>query len=146
MKIEICISIISAVIAACSFTLPLVINCRHRKRDKQASFDNRLDTIIKLGIEYPYFENKTFTKEWTQYKDNQNEKYLRYDNYCNIVFNFLHSVCEYYKYDKRKIENYIDIKNWIRMHEDNWANPIDPHENIDGYDEKFRTFINAYLK
>ena len=136
--IGICISILAVV-------LPLAINNRYRKRDKQDSLDSRLDSIIKIGIQYPYLEDKSFTKQWSKHKDDQDEKYLRYDNYCNIVFNFLHSVCENYEYDREKVENYIDIKNWMRTHEDNWRNPVENYENVDGYDEQFRKFINSYL-
>lgn len=139
------LSIISICISVSAFALPLVINHRYRAKDKQDSLDNRLDSIIHIGIEYPYLEDKHFTKQWNKYRGSQDEKYLRYDNYCNIVYNFLHSVCEHYKYDKTKIENYIDIKNWMRTHQDNWKNPVDTFENVDGYDEKFRNFINSYL-
>lgn len=142
---SIALSIISTCVSISAFVLPLVINRRYRMRDKQDSLDSRLDSIIKIGIEYPYLEDKQFTKQWNEMKNKQDEKYLRYDNYCNIVFNFLHSVCEHYKYDKNKVENYIDIKNWMRMHEDNWKNPVEDYENVDGYDSQFRTFINSYL-
>lgn len=142
---SIALSIISTCVSTSAFVLPLVINRRYRMRDKQDSLDSRLDSIIKIGIEYPYLEDKQFTKQWNEMKNKQDEKYLRYDNYCNIVFNFLHSVCEHYKYDKNKVENYIDIKNWMRMHEDNWKNPVEDYENVDGYDSQFRTFINSYL-
>lgn len=139
------LSVLSFGFSICAFVLPLIINQRYRNKDKADSLDNRLDSIIHIGIEYPYLEDKQFTKEWNDKKDSHEERYLRYDNYCNIVFNFLHSVCEHYDYDKRKIENYIDIKNWMRTHQDNWKNPVDVYENVDGYDEKFRNFINSYL-
>ncbi len=74
------------------------------------------------------------------------EAYLRYDMYCNMLFNFLHHVYEFYGGNKNKIESYIDIKTWIRIHRYNWQNPAVAHENIDGYDEPFRNFINSYLE
>lgn len=149
MKIELLISFLSLVVAICAFVLPLVINKRYREKDKIDSLDNRLDSIIHIGIEYPYLEDVRFTSKWVEMKDSTDEKeydrYQQYDNYCNVVFNFLHSVCEHFGYDKIKIENYIDIKNWVRTHESNWRFPISKFENVDGYDEKFRKLIESYL-
>ncbi len=72
--------------------------------------------------------------------------YLRYDLYCTLLFNFLSRVSEYYKYDKKKIDNYIAAKDWIRSHSSYWLDPINSYENIDSYDNKFKTIINEYLK
>jgi len=125
--------------------LPLIINHRYRTKDKLDSLDNRLDSIIQIGIEYPYLEDKHFARRWCENKDNPDDRYMRYDNYCNIVFNFLHSVCEFYNYDRKKIEDYIDIRDWVRTHKDNWQNPVDEYENVDGYDDKFKKFIDSYI-
>ncbi len=144
--LPIVLSIASCIVALLSLVLPLCINKRYRDRDKLDDLTKRMDSLIKLAIEYPYLEDKKFISEWNEKKDSGDERYLRYDNYCNILFNYLHAVCEYYKYDKKKIEEYVDIKSWIRNHKDNWNNPVDPFENINGYDEKFRNFINSYLK
>ena len=149
MTLELCLSLIGLVVAICAFILPLMINGRYREKDKKESLDIRLDSIIHIGIEYPYLEDIKFTSKWEEMKNTTNEKvydrYQRYDNYCNVVFNFLHSVCEHFDYNKTKIENYIDIKNWVRTHESNWRYPVSKFENIDGYDEKFRKLIESYL-
>ncbi|MBQ6732187.1 MAG: hypothetical protein IJR06_03600 [Paludibacteraceae bacterium] len=140
------LSIVGIAVAVCAFIFPLFFNWRYRQRDKMDDLTNRLDTIINLGIEHPYLEDYNFTSKWNEFKSSGDEKYLRYDNYCNILYNYLHSVCEHYNYNKDKIEKYIEIKSWIRKHKDNWENPIEPFENVDGYDKKFRDLINSYLK
>ena len=115
------------------------------QRNEHSELDKRLDEILKIAIQYPYLESKEFTKQWNAKKVSDDIRYIRYDNFCNLVFNFIHKVYETFDKDKSKIENYIDVKNWIYLHEDNWRYPIEPHENIEGYDESFRRFINNYI-
>ncbi|KAA6318060.1 hypothetical protein EZS27_031882 [termite gut metagenome] len=115
-------------------------------RNEHNELDKKLEDILKIAIKYPYLEYRGFTSKWNEQKDRNDIRYIRYDNFCNLLFNYLHKVYEVFDGDKAKIENYIDIRNWIYLHEDNWKNPIIPHENIEGYDEKFRDFINSYIK
>ena len=71
---------------------------------------------------------------------------MRYDMFCNLLFNFLAELYEFYGKNKKKMEGFCDIKTWVRMHKLNWLYPIDPNENIDGYSEDFRNFINSYIQ
>ncbi|MPM00719.1 hypothetical protein SDC9_46949 [bioreactor metagenome] len=139
--ISIGVATISAIAAAISAWLTYSI----AKRSELNDLEKNLDDILKIGIEYPYLESKRFTIRWNELKDTDDERYLRYDMFCNLVFNYIHKVYQHFNGDKSKIESYVDIKSWVRLHEQNWRNPIDPHENIDGYDEKFRIFINSYI-
>lgn len=116
------------------------------KKEKKEGLGSELNRILEIAIEYPYLESKKFTYLWEENKDKSDERYLRYDVYCNRLYNYLHDVCEYFDYEKEQIEDFIDVKNWIRIHKMNWLNPIGENENIDGYDEKFRKFIDSYLK
>ncbi len=116
------------------------------KKTKLSQLEKDLEDILKLAIEYPYLESKKFTNEWDSNKDSDDERYLRYDIYCNILYNFIVRVYVYYKGDSLKIENFIDIKNWVNLHSQNWKNPVDPKENIEGYDIKFQKYINSYLR
>jgi hypothetical protein len=115
------------------------------KKEKRKELTDELNKIIEIAIIYPYVESKNFTSKWEANKDSDDEKYLRYDMYCNRLYNHLHNVCKFFKYNKQKIEDFVDIKTWIRIHRQNWLNPVDENENIDGYDKKFRDFINSYL-
>ena len=114
--------------------------------NKQKSIDEQLDGILKIAIQYPYLENAVFTSNWRNDIDHNDEKYLRYDVYCTLLFNFLSRLAEYHKYDRTKIEEYIAIKDWIRLHEKYWKNPTSSYENIDSYDRKFIELVNTYLK
>jgi hypothetical protein len=147
-RITVIISVISAIAAAISAyfsyknsktTLNLF------EKEKYEKLKDELNRIIEISIEYPYVESKLFTSKWLEYRESDDEKYLRYDMYCNRFYNHLHNVCEYFKYDKKKIEDFVDVKSWIRLHKLNWSNPVDENENVDGYDKEFRDFINSYL-
>lgn len=116
------------------------------KKEKKEKLHDELNRILEIAVEYPYLESSLFTSKWLQYRETDAEKYLRYDMYCNLLFNYLHHVCEYYNYNKKEIESFVDVKTWIRLHKLNWQNPVDENENIDGYDENYRAFINSYIK
>lgn len=114
-------------------------------KDERDNLNRQLDEILKISIQYPYLESEIFTNAWSPNFDRNDEKYLRYDVYCILVFNFLYRVAEHFKYDKRKIENYIDVKNWLKIHAEYWKNTSES-ENMDGYGKKFVEFIDSYLK
>jgi len=116
------------------------------KKEKKEKLIEEMNKLLGISIEYPYVESKPFTSKWIEHKNSNDEKYLRYDMYCNLLFNYLHHVCDFYKYDKKEIENFVDIKSWVRLHRQNWESPVEEDENVDGYDEQFRNFIYSYLK
>ena len=107
---------------------------------------DRLDSILKIAIQYPYLENSRFTSSWNDNKNSDDERFLRYENYCILVFNYLESFSKYYKYDKVKIENQLNIKEWVRIHRDYWENPPGLYENTDGYSRGFKDLVSSYLK
>lgn len=115
------------------------------RKEKKEKLVDELNNILKIGIEYPYLEVRSFTNNWKDFSNSNDEKYMRYDMYCNLVFNFIHHVCEHFDYNKTQIEGFVDVKTWIRTHKQNWLNPVEENENIDGYDEKFRKLVNSYI-
>lgn len=139
------IAIIIAILGLVISTVGIWLTYSLYKRDKKNELGRKLTRILELGMEYPYLENKEFISGWIQYRTSQDEKYLRYDIYCNMIFNYLHDVYDFFGGNKNKIENYMDVKSWIRVHKDCWLNPVEDCENVDGYDEPFRKFINSYI-
>lgn len=116
------------------------------RSNKKKNLDDQLDGLLKLAFQYPYLESEPFTSSWRSDFDKEDERYLRYDVYCILLFNFLSRVAAYYNYKVKKIENYIAIKEWIRLHGKYWKDPTSSYENVDGYDKKFVIFVNSYLK
>ena len=141
------VAISAALIATVSSTITsIVINLWITDSSSKKSIDDQLDAILKIAIEYPYLESEHFTNSWTSKFDRNDEKYLRYDIYCTLLFNYLSRVASHYKYKNNKIESYIAIKDWIRLHARYWNDPAVDYENIDSYDKSFTELVNSYLK
>lgn len=141
ISLPIIISVISLIVAISS----VLFSVRKDKKERYERLNAELNKLIEIAIQYPYVESKRFTSKWSENKDSDDEKYLRYDMFCNRLYNHLHNVCIFFDYDKQKIEDFVDVKSWIRLHKQNWLNPVDENENIDGYDKQFRDFINSYI-
>ena len=135
MDISIPSAVISVIISA---IVSLAVTYWNNKNNSKKHLDDQLDAILKISIQYLYLESEKFTKSWSENKNSDEEKYLRYDVYCILLFNYLSRVCEFFSYNSSKVENFIGIKDWVRLHKDYWQNPCSSYENVDGYDKKFR--------
>lgn len=114
--------------------------------NKRKNLDDQLDGLLKIAIQYPYLENEQFANSWTSEFDLNDEKMLRYEVFCNLLFNYLSRFAKYYRYNKSKIEDELAIKDWVRLHGKYWKEPASTYENVDSYDKKFVELINGYLK
>lgn len=139
------ITALAAAISAICAAISTVMTYRLYRKEKKQKLNDKLDRILEIGIEYPYVENANFISRWVEEKNGQDEKYLRYDMYCNLMFNFLAALYAHYNGCKEDVEGFVDVKTWVRAHKLNWKHPVDPNENIDGYSPKFREFINSYI-
>jgi hypothetical protein len=110
------------------------------------TLNEQLDNILKISIQYPYLENPKFTSTWLAHKDSDDEPYLRYENYCTLVFNFMERMAKHHRFNTKKIERQLNVKGWIRVHKDCWLHPSMPFENADGYCAEFKSLIEQYLK
>lgn len=132
-------TLISALTSACITLWILSWN-------KQKNLDDQLDGLLKIAIQHPYLENKKFADSWQPEFDESDEKMLRYEVYCNLLFNYLARLSEHYKFKSDKIEKHLAIKDWVRLHGKYWQEPATMYENVDSYDKKFVELINSYLK
>jgi len=115
------------------------------RTNKTQAIEKQLDAILKIAIDHPYLESEAFTATWTNDFNRNDDKYLRYDVYCTLLFNYLSRVADHYNYNKKKIENYLAIKDWVKLHGEYWIHPPSTYENIDSYDKRFVNLINSYL-
>lgn len=93
-------------------------------------------------MEYPYLEDSKFIKRWAKSRESSKEKFIRYDLYCCIVFNFLESVSRFYRYDIAKIVNFVDIKEMLEAHREWWKSPPgNADANQIGYSKEFRRML-----
>lgn len=128
-------------------------NCTQDRRTQEDRLRQRLADILALSVQYPYLEHPSITENWKGWKDGlgenvkkYDEKFARYDQFANIIFNFLEDVYIHFKGDKKKIEDFVDVKSWIRLHKQVWEDPLSSYENADSYSDDFRKFIDSYLK
>lgn len=128
-----------------SSAVATIVGLRLNRQNAIKNLNDQLDGIIKLSVQYPYLESPSFARTWIANKDSEDEKYLRYENYCTLIFNYLERLCKFYGYNKTKIEKHMNVKGWIRIHKDCWDNPSLEYENSDGYEAKFKSLIQEYI-
>lgn len=121
-------------------------NNQLKRRDEEVDLHKRLESILQLTITYPYLEDESITKHWNENMNSDSEKFMRYDQFCNILFNYLEDVYKFYNGDVEKIESFLDVRSWINLHKQIWKNPKFPGENTYGYCREFRDFLNSYLE
>ncbi|MEP8673636.1 hypothetical protein ABKV27_16400 [Enterobacter hormaechei] len=122
-----------------------------RKKDENLSYLNKeISDILKISMAYPHCEYKEFCDSWdpVKAKDGSPEaiKYLQYNIYTTLVFNYASSLCSHFKYNEDKFLQHTDIKSWIRLHKKAWKQPLnDENENIDTYEREFIEIVNRYI-
>ncbi|MDE5581163.1 MAG: hypothetical protein K2I95_07055 [Treponemataceae bacterium] len=117
--------------------------------DKKKDVNNLLDklnSILSIAVQYPYLESKNFAEKWSPEQTESDERYLRYEQYVILVFNYLEEVCKFFRFKKKKIEKFIGIKEWVRIHGKYWSSPTEAYANSDTYDEKFKAIVKSYLQ
>lgn len=142
-------ALVSAIISALTSGAIYFLGIKNNRREK---LENDRNNILKISVEYPYLEYPIFCNSWDKDKvtinDKNYEKYIRYEMYTILVFNHLEDVCKFYKYDINKISsNHVDIRSWLRLHKKIWKSPLSgEHDNTDGYEEKFVTFVDKIIR
>jgi len=140
---DVLVTLISAVISAIvAYIVCILMN----KNSNKQLLDSKLDNILNVSIQYPYLESRSFTNTWVENMNSTDEKYIRYDNYCALVYNYFQKVCEYCHYEETKIEEMINLKDWICIHKENWENPLTQFENIKSYPKELRDLLKKYLE
>lgn len=135
-------TIISTIIAS---LIAIVVNYISRRNSSKLELEKELHQIIKYSFDYPYLENEAFISKWNQNKNSDEERYLRYDIFCNLIFNYLEKLAKFHNYESKKIQNDVNARDWVRAHKDAWLNPVSTFENADGYCDKFKSLMNSYL-
>lgn len=119
--------------------------------------EEKLFKLQNIALNNPFLEDERFAKGWIKFKNEYNEsnkddydynsnmKYLQYDQYCEMLFNFISEIHTHYP-SEEKILNKIDFKSWIRVHSLWWKKPLLEHSNHDIYEKPFSSMIDSWLK
>lgn len=121
--------------------------------NKKNALDSQLLELQRLAFENPYLENENYTNEWNMLREKyvnkeQNwdvDKFLRYDAYTEMLFNYVEMSLMVYKTEEDLLK-YVDFKSWIRNHTQNWQNPLQAHINREVYGDKMCDMIDKWLK
>ena len=116
--------------------------------------DNQLAELQKISLEYPYLEDTYFINGWEdfvkKYKNNKKipknklTKYLRYEQYCEMIFNFSEDLYTSLKTEK-KILKYLAIDDWTKQHKTWWENPLIDCSNDYSYNKDLIILIKKWL-
>ena len=140
-----------------SNSLSITLYLKNRKNDIKNDIKEKLFKLQDIAINKPYLEDRKFVTGWIKfgdkyrsseeldYESEQVLKYLQYEQYCEMLFNFASEV-----YDETKCEtkllNQIDFKTWCRTHKTWWEKPLVEHSNHDTYDKEFTKIVDSWMK
>lgn len=151
-------TIFAAIIGALAGFISSLIVCRWQNKNAEILCNRQIeseklmyinDLLLQLNlitITYPFLEDDEFCASWIDNRKNKDEKFIRYENYCCLVFNLLSEIWKFHNGDKKKIEEHFGIMEIVERHKGWWLFPSGLGENIHGYQAQFRYFINSYIK
>lgn len=122
--------------------------------NKKTFLDNQLIELQRLSFYDTFVEDENYTHKWIETKEKylnkqlseeEIKKFLKYDVYTEMLFNFIEKALTIYKTEE-KLLNYIDFKSWIRTHSECWKNPLQPHSNREVYGDQMCDMIDKWLK
>ncbi|HSZ35327.1 MAG TPA: hypothetical protein VK772_18580 [Puia sp.] len=147
---QVYVAIISALVSA-TLTSAVVIYTfkkqmteieKQYNADEKFRLNENLNKILDINLQFPFLEDSTYISRWDRIQNPFNDSSLRYQTYCEYVFNFAENVSEYYKYDIVKINSFIDLEDLIGPHKSYWES----QDVQKSYPSEFRDFINMSYK
>lgn len=132
----------------------IFIQIRMNQNNQKEFLDNQLIELQRISFYNPFLEDEDFTNQWNQMKEKyksgeldkeSREKILKYDVYTEMIFNFIEMSFKVYK-NERDLLNYVDLKSWIRTHQQCWQNPLKSHSNRDVYGKEISDMVDNWIK
>ncbi|WP_156915618.1 MULTISPECIES: hypothetical protein [unclassified Psychrobacter] len=119
----------------------------------------KLSDLQKISISNPYVEDCNFTKYWSEfcffYVDKENsfrikknkvyERFLIYEQYCEMVFNFVDTEFNEKHGNLKKLNKEIDFEGWVVAHRDWWEKSLYSEFYGDGYTKDFCNVIKYWM-
>lgn len=124
-----------------------------KEESKKNFLNNKLFELQRLAFYDPYLEDETFTKRWDEMKakylnnelnDDELNKFIKYDIYTEMLFNFVFESLEVYK-TREKLENFVEFKSWLNIHKYCWRSPLETNSNKDVYKDKMFNIVNSWI-
>ena len=151
-------SIILSLSIIISTGISIFFYLKNRTFGFENSLNDRLFKIQDISFKYPFVEDTKFIDGWDNFvieyrkkesidydNDKLTEKYLQYEQYCEMIFNLISDTYSYKK-NEDKMLAFISFKEWARTHKNWWKNPLVEHSNQDNYDKDFTIIIDTWIK
>lgn len=126
---------VSAIVALVVATLTL-------RAHRRQHIENMISKLVDVAITYPYLEDDKFCASWNEV-DKNDEKTMRYDNYCCLVFNLLETLWKQCNGNAKRIEAIFFAREMIVRHQRWWKSE---RNNLGGYEIKFHRYIDTAIK
>lgn len=129
----------------------------NKRTTVQSSINQRLAEIQKIAIDKPYLEDENFIKNWDSfiffYKDNtakikmndNYKKFMIYEQYCEMIYNLLHTQYEHCFGDVKKMNQNIAFKEWVIQHKLWFKESIYSSKNQQDSFDDFEMILNYWI-
>ncbi len=130
------------------------LQCKAEKSRRKAELDRQLIELQNLAVRYPFLEDGTYADKWDEQRENmlsgnlpleERDKFLQYDAYTELLFNYVSRCLNYYRKEKKLLE-YVDFKGWLRPHKKCWEKPLQEHSNREVYGDRVADMIDRWMK
>ena len=112
--------------------------------NEQGRLNENLNKLLDVNLQYPYVEDSAFISWWDNHKTSNSDSALRYQAYCEYVFNFLQNTCEYFDYNKRRILRFVDMRDFVDQHRGWWK--MTEQVSPESFPKRLREFIEENFK
>ena len=132
----------------------IIIQISANRNNQKEFLDKQLIELQRISFYDPFLEDEDFTNQWNQMKEKyrsgnldkeSRNNFLKYDVYTEMLFNFIEMSFNVYK-TERDLLNYVDLKSWIRKHQQCWQNPLQDHSNREVYGNKICDMDDNWIK
>ncbi len=115
------------------------------KQVQESKIGDKLDILYSIQISYPYVEDSVFIARYCNQKLPNNDSSMRYTIYCEKVFNFIQELAEYNDYDKKPMDEYVNVFYFINTHKCWLKNEEKDPLITKDYPKKFIDLANSYI-
>lgn len=139
-----------------SIVISIILYLKNKKFNEEKKIDDNLLKLQEWSFNNPFLEDVHFIQGWNDFRkqyysnytyldDTKIEKYLKYEQYCEAIFNLISNSYKYHKDEKKMLEQ-IAFNDWAKVHKDWWNNPLEENSNKDTYERKLYFMIDSWMK
>ena len=125
------------------FMLAYITFSKQYYSNEKARLDNEFNKVFDYLFQYPYLVDTNFVIRANRVNYPFVDSLNRYVFYCDYIFDYLQRECEYFNYNKKRIETDLDVADLITYHKIWWNLP--EQKNSASYPDKFKKFVNSYI-